>query len=130
MNQNPDQHSVRRIVLPSGKSIEVIRFNDTEKALRRPLHICPDCGSDLVQPIYYNETSDDCWELTLECPNCRWSTGGVFSCDQVHELEEHLDGGLADLLRDLQQLAHTNMSDQIERFIAALHSDLILPEDF
>ena len=27
MNQDP-KHSVRRIVLPSGKSIEVVRFND------------------------------------------------------------------------------------------------------
>ena len=29
MNQNPEHHSVRRIVLPSGTSIEVVRFHDT-----------------------------------------------------------------------------------------------------
>ena len=48
----------------------------------------------------------------------------------MHELEDQLDEGLADMLRDLQRLTQANMADQIERFVAALHADLILPEDF
>ncbi|MGB0097435.1 MAG: hypothetical protein WBP81_33460 [Solirubrobacteraceae bacterium] len=130
MNQNQDHHSVRKIVLPSGRSIEVIRFNETETQERQGLHLCPGCGSDLVQPISWNEISDEHWELTLECPNCWWSTEGVFPCQEIHELEERLDGGLADMLGDLKRLAHANMTDQIERFIGALQADLILPEDF
>lgn len=126
---NHDQHSVRRIVLPSGRSIEVIRFDDTEKPARK-LHLCPECGSDLVQPISWSEISEDQCELTLTCPNCWWSTAGVFDSEQIHELEEQLDEGLAAMLRDLQRLAQANMTDQIERFIGALHADLILPEDF
>ena len=34
MNQNPEHHSVRRIVLPSGRSIEVVRFHDREQVDR------------------------------------------------------------------------------------------------
>ena len=130
MNQNHNQHSVRRIVLPSGRTIEVIRFHDDAVEPARELHICPQCGSDLVQPVSWSETSEEQWELTLECPNCWWSTHGVFDREQIHELEERLDGGLADMLQDLQRLAQANMTDQMERFIAALHADLILPEDF
>jgi hypothetical protein len=131
MNQDP-KHSVRRIVLPSGKSIEVVRF--TEEAAPAParsgLHLCPDCASDLVQPVAWSEASGDCWELVLSCPNCRWSDEGVYGRAEVEDLEERLDDGLAEMLDDLQRLAQANMADEMDRFIEALHRDYILPEDF
>jgi len=128
--QRQHQHSVRRIVLPSGRSIEVVRFHEPEPAQEQALHVCPQCDSDLVQPLAWSEAAEDRWELTLECPNCRWSTEGVFTEEQVHELEDKLDDGLADLLGDLRRLAHANMAEHIERFVSALQRDLILPEDF
>lgn len=128
MNQQPEQPSVRRIVLPSGRSIEVVRFNDQHAT--RGLHVCPDCASDLVQPIDWSEAPEECWNLALNCPNCDWYTEGLFTQDQVRELEDRLDEGLADMLRDLQRLTQANMADQIDRFITALHADQILPEDF
>jgi hypothetical protein len=129
MSQHPEQPSVRRIVLPSGRSIEVVRFNDTNH-VHRGLHMCPDCGSGLVQPIDWSEAPDDCWNLALNCPNCDWYTEGLYNADQVRELEDHLDEGLADMLRDLQRLTQANMADQIDRFVRALNADQILPEDF
>ncbi len=129
MNQQPEQPSVRRIVLPSGRSIEVVRFNDTGH-VHRGLHVCPDCTSELVQPIDWSEAPDDCWNLVLNCPNCDWYTEGLYSADQVRELEDQLDEGLADMLRDLQRLTQANMADQIDRFVNALNADQILPEDF
>jgi hypothetical protein len=130
-NQNQHQHSVRRIVLPSGRCIEVVRFHETEEPPVHPgLHVCPHCSSELVQPVSWAEAGDDRWELTLECPNCWWTTDGVFDHDEVHELEERLDDGLADMLGDLKRLTHANMADQIDRFVAALQADLVLPEDF
>src|SRR5437763_10590617 len=102
MNPNKNQHSVRRIVLPSGRSIEVVRFHDAEQPTRHCLHVCQDCRSDLVQPVAWMESSDDRWELTLQCPNCGRSDDGVYDREQVDDLEEKLDEGLADMLRDLQ----------------------------
>lgn len=129
-NQNPNHHSVRRIILPSGKCIEVVRFSDPEETCKPGLHICPSCDSDLVQPVAWFETPDARWELTLSCPNCWWSGDGVYDREQVQEFEDELDEGLADMLRDLKRLAQANMTDQIERFVAALNADQILPEDF
>ncbi len=123
-------HSVRRIVLPSGRSIEVVRFHDSAPSGQRPLYMCPSCQSDLVQPRAWSETEDERWELTLECPNCWWSAEDVFGQAQVHELEEHLDDGLAQMLGDLKRLAHANMAEHIDRFAAALNADAIVPEDF
>jgi hypothetical protein len=129
MNQQPEQPSVRRIVLPSGRSIEVVRFNDPGH-VQHGLHVCPDCHSDLVQPVDWSEAPDDAWNLLLSCPNCDWYTEGLFTADQVRDLEDRLDEGLADMLRDLQRLTQANMADQIDRFVTALYADQILPEDF
>src|SRR5437588_6415202 len=98
MNPNQHHHSVRRIVLPSGRSIEVVRFHDTEEPTRQGLHVCQGCRSELVQPVAWAEASDDRWELTLECPNCGRTDEGVFDREQVDGLEEKLDDGLADML--------------------------------
>jgi hypothetical protein len=130
MNSNHDHHSVRRIVLPSGKCIEVVRFHDTDEQAQRGLHVCASCSSDLVQPNSWSEAPNDQWELLLECPNCGWTAEGVFTREQVDELEERLDDGLAQMLIDLQRLAQANMSDEIDRFVTALNADQILPEDF
>ena len=94
------------------------------------LHVCPTCDSHLVQPIHWGEGNEGAWEMTLECPNCYWTTEAVFSRREVDHFEEQLDAGLADMLSDLRRLTQANMSEEIERFAAALRVDLILPEDF
>jgi hypothetical protein len=127
---SPD-HSVRRIVLPSGKSIEVVRFDGGPEAPASDgLHVCQECESELVQPVEWRVTTDDRWDLTLYCPNCDWNCRGVYSQEQVEGLEEHLDLGVEAIMRDLRRLTGANMADEIERFAAALEADLILPEDF
>ncbi len=130
MNPEQEQPSVRRIVLPSGRSIEVVRWGDQDHVARRGLHVCPDCSSELVQPVDWSEAPEECWTLVLCCPNCDWYTEGLYTRDQVRELEDRLDEGLADMLRDLQRLTQANMADQIDRFITALYADQVLPEDF
>jgi hypothetical protein len=129
MKPNPDHHTIRRIVLPSGRSIEVVRFFPDE-VTPRGLHICPECDSQLVQPIDWSEAPQGFWELVLSCPNCDWSDEGVFDQDQVDALEETLDEGLTEMLSDLRCLTQSNMNEEIARFAAALHADLVLPEDF
>ena len=69
MKPDQNQHSLRRIVLPSGKSIEVVRFHDDQVARPQGLHFCPKCNSDLVQPIAWGSVSPETWELVLHCPN-------------------------------------------------------------
>ena len=129
---NSTKHSVRRIVLPSGRTIEVVRVHDDEPVRSGGLHVCPQCESDLVQPMAWAERpgSANMWELALECPNCWWHHCGAYSGSDVAALEETLDEGVSAILRDLQRLTHANMADQIDRFVEALQADLILPEDF
>lgn len=131
MDATGPHHSIHRIVLPSGRKIEVVRFpDDAQQGRRRPLHICPACASELVQPVAWSETKDERWELALRCPNCEWADEGVFEQSEVEELEEQLDEGLAAMLADLHRLTQANMVEEVDRFVAALQGDLVLPEDF
>jgi hypothetical protein len=130
MSENSHQHSIRRIVLPSGRTIEVVRFHAEDAGEPQGLHLCPSCDSDLVQPLDWSEAEDGRWELLLGCPNCFWVSEGSYTEEEVHALEEELDQGLEEMLRDLQRLTQANMAEEIERFTDALRAEHVLPEDF
>ena len=145
MSPQPDnRHYVRRVVLPSGKTIEVVYFEDqiagagdTTAAVEAPvtdtvqdLHLCGSCSSDLVYPIEWDESGSAHWEVTLRCPNCEWNGTGVYQQETVERFDEELDRATEALVRDLKRLMHANMEEEIERFVEALDHDLILPEDF
>ena len=126
---------VRRVVLPSGRAIEVVYFETThiDEVRQAPLddlHICPECDRNLVYPVEWEEASETHWEVALRCPNCEWTGTGVYPQDVVERFDEELDRGTETLLRDLKRLTQANMEEEIERFTAALGSDHILPEDF
>jgi len=137
MSQPPDKGQyVRRVVLPSGRAIEVVYFQTIapEPApATNPLddlHICAECGRDLVYPVEWEETSATHWEVLLRCPNCEWSEVGTFDQATVDRFDEQLDLGTETLIRDLKRLQQANMEDEIQRFVRALDAGAILPEDF
>jgi hypothetical protein len=141
MSQPSDNsHYVRRVVLPSGRAIEVVYFENTvpeppatplghEPAVQ-DLHVCPDCEQRLVYPVDWEEHDATHWEVALRCPNCDWETVGVYSQETVDRFDEELDRGTETMVRDLTRLTRANMEDEIERFARALSADAILPEDF
>ena len=140
MSQPSDNsHYVRRVVLPSGRAIEVVYFETaaaTEPALRAPrpgveeLHICPACDYHLVYPVEWEEHDATRWEVALRCPNCEWSHVGTYGQDVVDRFDEELDRGTEALVRDLKRLTRANMEHEIERFVAALDADAVWPMDF
>jgi hypothetical protein len=123
-----DKRTTRRIVLPSGRAVEVV--HDLERSSERDLHVCPNCASDLVQPSDWADGSAGRLALTLTCPNCEWQESGLYDQNQVDALEEQLDDGLIAIIDDLRRLTQANMAVDVDRFIEALRGDLILPEDF
>lgn len=141
MSHPEPHHYVRRVVLPSGKTIEVVYFED-QAAAALPggapardeavgdLHICGSCGSHLVYPTEWEEAGATHWEVTLRCPNCEWTGTGIFEQELVERFDEELDRGTEALVRDLKRLSHANMEDEIERFTRALAEGHIVPEDF
>jgi hypothetical protein len=130
---------VRRVVLPSGRAIEVVYFetlaDEAAAAIPsrgpiRDLHLCPCCDRDLVYPVEWEEVSPTHWEVLLRCPNCEWSEVDTFDQPTVDRFDEQLDIGTEILLRDLKRLEQANMEEEIDRFVRAVNADAILPEDF
>lgn len=138
---NTPEPQVRRVTLPSGKSIEVLYFGDSDApetpaeapeptTTSTPLHVCGECGSDLVYPTEWDEAGPDHWRVELRCPNCEWYGDGIFDQDTVEAFDDVLDHGIDVLLSDYRALVNSNMEDEIDRFAAALQADAILPSDF
>ena len=128
------QYHIRRVVLPSGKTIEVVYFKDptgASAAERIPkLHVCPDCSCELVHPVAWEAVGPEHWEVELRCPNCERRATAVHPQAAVENLDYQLDTGTEALVKDLKRLTRANMEADIDRFVAALGSDLIMPEDF
>jgi hypothetical protein len=141
MSQPTDSNGqyVRRVTLPSGRSIEVVYFEPLAAEAAgaangatpvEDLHICPQCDRDLVYPVDWEEASVTHWEVELRCPNCEWTEVGTFDQATVDRFDEHLDNGTETLVKDLRRLVQANMEAEAERFAAALDANAILPEDF
>ena len=138
-HDNPTQF-VKRVVLPSGKTIEVVLFSGIEGTERhrepRPaepfqdLHVCLECESGLVYPMEWEEADTENWSVLLHCPNCDLFREGVFCQETVEAFDQELDRGVEQLAGDYRRLMRANMAEEIERFIGALHAGAIAPEDF
>ena len=150
---NNEGHQMKRIVLPSGKTIEVVYFESHGTALppaapepvvsepettpaqvpaedTRDLHVCVNCESDLVYPVQWEESGPDAWNILLRCPDCEWNESGVFPQAQCDRFDDELEAGTEALSRDFKRLITANMAEEIERFIQALDADAIQPMDF
>jgi hypothetical protein len=110
-------------------SFAAARRPATEKTTEA-LHVCPTCSSELVYPTDWAPADRTRWSVELRCPDCEWVGGGVYSQQVVDSFDEALDSGTEQLLGDLTTLARANMEEQLQRFVAALWADDILPEDF
>jgi hypothetical protein len=150
-----DGHQMKRIVLPSGKTIEVVYFeshsaaaeeaHETEAVTEAPeqhipvhvpaedtreLHLCVNCDSELVYPVQWEEASRESWHILLRCPDCEWTEAGVFQQAQCDRFDDELEAGTEALSRDYKRLVTANMAEEVERFISALEAGAIQPMDF
>jgi hypothetical protein len=137
MSHPADHRSTRRVVLPDGQAVDVLSVQSEPAAapeqragVEQGLHVCPDCSSRLVAPVAWEQAGPAQWAITLECPNCAWWDADIFEEADVERFDEQLDRGTEALVRDLMRLMRANMEDDVERFLAALRADAILPEDF
>jgi hypothetical protein len=135
-----DRKRDQRVVLPGGDAIEATPHAHASRergAARRErrsdptdLHICPACTGELVQPTEWEPSGLELWRVALRCPDCEWRGSAVHDQKTMDRFDECLDDGTEELLADLTQLSRAIMEEEVERFVDALHRDLIQPEDF
>src|SRR5262245_36030368 len=104
-------HHIRRVVLPSGKTVEVVYFEDRVPASAVPAvfghgeeatdpHVCGGCGSDLVYASDWHATRGADWVVTLRCPDCEWTHTDVFEQAAVDRFDASLVEGTGMLIED------------------------------
>lgn len=94
------------------------------------LHQCPNCDSELVYPITWEEKPHDKWRLERYCPECEWHHVGDFTQDEVELFDDALNDGTEELLHSLRTQSLANMKDDVERLIKAIWQGHIEPMDF
>ncbi len=103
--------------------------NETKQI--KALHICPECGSRLVQPTCWEQTGNRShWRIWRRCPECEWFSQGVHDELEIDAFDEQLDQGAHELADELRSLEHSNMTAMADAFVAALDADLIGADDF
>jgi hypothetical protein len=141
MARKSDRKREERVVLPGGEHFEATPHAHASRergaaALRqRPqpgqdLHVCRACGGELVQPQEWAPAGEALWRVELRCPECEWRDSRIHDQRTMDRYDEVLDDGTEALLNDLAQLSRAIMEEEVERFVDALHRDLIQPEDF
>ena len=145
MSQHPDHHHhVRRVVLPSGKTIEVVYFEDQPTgadAARR-------CRRAPMPPRHVDLHLCGVVRLRARLPGRvgggrRDPLGGHAALPELRVgRHRRLRAGARRALRRGARPRHrgprprpqapheANMEDEIERFVRALDGDHVLPEDF
>jgi hypothetical protein len=150
-------YRTKKISLPGGRVIEIVFFTEpaeagavqaVQHALESaedaaaaaepageahpppPLHVCPSCGSDLVYPVEWQESSGTSWTVERRCPNCEWRDIGEFGDEQLGRFDDLLNEGTETLLVALRDTTRANMEAAVERMIDAIKLDLIEPMDF
>jgi len=106
------------------------RSRGIEPQTQGELHICPSCSSELVYPVDWAPASRRRWTVLRRCPECEWQGKGVFDQPTVDRFDEALDHVTEQILDDLNMLTRANMEEQVERFVAAIWFEQVLPEDF
>lgn len=142
--RNPDRDP-ERIVLPSGKTIEVMRIaeaaapscgSDGSVARGRAAvraedpQLCPHCDCSLVYPVAWVAAPPERWSVDLRCPNCERRETVVLDQNAADRFDEELELGAKTLMTDLNRLTLANMADHVDRFVAALGAGAIHPMDF
>lgn len=95
------------------------------------LHVCPQCGSRLVQPICWEQAGDrGHWRLWRRCPECEWHSDAVHAEPEIDAFDEELDHGTRALSDVLKAFERENMEHFGEMFVGALQADLIGADDF
>ena len=112
---------------------EHLSSENLEVAVVRDLCNCKACNSNLVQPLERYPTSDGHWTALLRCPDCEQTSLGLYSKQEMDNLEiAHFDGIVKlDLTADIfDVIDRRNLKEEGYKFFAALRAGHILPEDF
>ncbi len=95
------------------------------------LQECPDCHERFVIPVDVLDVDvEGRCVIELHCTNCQQTRVSTHDESELMELDERLESSTAAMHNAIDLLEAIDEWERVERFVEALHADLILPEDF
>ena len=91
---------------------------------------CPDCNSNLVYAVGWEEVLIKLWDVELRCPNCEKRSIVAMDFDTAERCDMAFDEGMEEIQHDLRDMEYVNMEEWIGSFTIALETDLIGPDNF
>lgn len=98
--------------------------------VREDLTVCPECSGRLVYPLTWRDLDPGGWWLELRCPECETVRETECEHETIERFDHALNARTDALITDLERIESQHMAEDIERFVAALDADAILPCDF
>lgn len=94
--------------------------------------MCGSCRRPFVVPEAILETpaAGEQYVVQLRCADCGWAHVGAYPGAALEALDRELDRGEAEIQAALEVCEIVDELERIDRFAAALHAGLIVPEDF
>ena len=97
---------------------------------KRPLLMCPECGSDKACPIDWAEAGEHHWWLLIRCGECEAWIQATIGNALAAALAVELVRQLAQICEALAALEAERMADDADLLAAALELDLVDADDF
>ena len=95
------------------------------------LQVCAACARPFVVPQEILEVlPGPAYRVELRCNDCGWTSVGAFDEPAMERLDRELDRTQEEIASALAGMEESRMLEEVDVFVAALHADLILPEDF
>lgn len=116
------------MTLASGAELRVLTFAPFAGVAE--LHVCPACAAPRVLPVEWEYAGPHHWAVLRRCPDCRWQGGGRHEQGELERFDAELDRGTEVMVRCLREIVAERMAEDVERFLAALVTGHVLPEDF
>ena len=101
-----------------------------EARRRRPLLMCPECGSDKACPIDWAEAGEHHWWLLIRCGDCGAWIQATIDNALAAALDVELDRQQSQIARALAALESERMAADADLLATALELDLVDAEDF
>ena len=94
------------------------------------LTVCPSCGSDLVQPLRWERTSDAQVLVELRCPECSTWMQACHTPAEMKDLDRRQCAARDAIVSAYESTVRDSMNTLLADLHEALERDLIGADDF
>jgi uncharacterized Zn finger protein len=91
---------------------------------------CERCGSDVVNPVSWEQLDETCWWIRLRCGECGFVREVKASDEEAKRFDAELDRGVREIAAAVARIDRKQMIAECDALRVALQQGLISADDF